>query len=44
MRHPLGWVNPTCGLKTRRWEEVEPALKNMVEMAKELRQKAGVGV
>ena len=34
----LLWVNPDCGLKTRRWEEVEPALKNMVEMAKELRE------
>jgi len=38
----LLWVNPDCGLKTRRWEEVIPALKNMVEMAKELRQEAGV--
>lgn len=27
------WVNPDCGLKTRRWEEVLPALKNMVEAA-----------
>lgn len=24
------WVNPDCGLKTRRPEEVEPALRNMV--------------
>ena len=24
------WINPDCGLKTRRWEEVRPALKNMV--------------
>ena len=24
------WVNPDCGLKTRRWEEVIPALKNLV--------------
>jgi 5-methyltetrahydropteroyltriglutamate--homocysteine methyltransferase len=31
------WVNPDCGLKTRRWEEVEPALANMVEAAKTLR-------
>jgi 5-methyltetrahydropteroyltriglutamate--homocysteine methyltransferase len=31
------WVNPDCGLKTRRWEEVTPALKNMVEAAKTLR-------
>ncbi len=31
------WVNPDCGLKTRRWEEVKPALANMVESAKQLR-------
>jgi 5-methyltetrahydropteroyltriglutamate--homocysteine methyltransferase len=31
------WVNPDCGLKTRQWHEVVPALKNMVEAAKELR-------
>ncbi|MDN6320852.1 MAG: 5-methyltetrahydropteroyltriglutamate--homocysteine S-methyltransferase [Marinobacter sp.] len=31
------WVNPDCGLKTRRWEEVAPALKAMVSAAKELR-------
>jgi 5-methyltetrahydropteroyltriglutamate--homocysteine methyltransferase len=28
------WVNPDCGLKTRRWEEVKPALENMVAAAK----------
>lgn len=33
------WVNPDCGLKTRRWQEVIPALKNMVEAAKILREK-----
>jgi 5-methyltetrahydropteroyltriglutamate--homocysteine methyltransferase len=33
------WVNPDCGLKTRGWEEVKPALKNMVEAAKTMRQK-----
>ncbi|MDO8827639.1 5-methyltetrahydropteroyltriglutamate--homocysteine S-methyltransferase [Methylophaga sp.] len=33
------WVNPDCGLKTRRWEEVEPALKAMVSAARSLRQK-----
>ncbi len=37
----LLWVNPDCGLKTRKWEEVIPALKNMVEMAKELREEYG---
>jgi len=24
------WINPDCGLKTRAWEEVRPALENMV--------------
>lgn len=32
------WVNPDCGLKTRRWEEVRPALVNMVAAAKRLRE------
>jgi 5-methyltetrahydropteroyltriglutamate--homocysteine methyltransferase len=31
------WVNPDCGLKTRRWEEVIPALRVMVEAARQLR-------
>ena len=31
------WVNPDCGLKTRQWEEVKPALTNMVEAARRLR-------
>lgn len=31
------WVNPDCGLKTRNWEEVLPALQNMVNAAKRLR-------
>ena len=30
-------VNPDCGLKTRRWEEVIPALRNMVEAARIVR-------
>jgi 5-methyltetrahydropteroyltriglutamate--homocysteine methyltransferase len=33
------WVNPDCGLKTRRWEEVVPALRNMVDAAKRMRAK-----
>lgn len=33
------WVNPDCGLKTRRWEEVKPALENMISVAKKMRQK-----
>lgn len=32
------WVNPDCGLKTRQWEEVRPALERMVEAARKLRQ------
>src|SRR5690606_21591068 len=31
------WVNPDCGLKTRQWSEVIPALTNMVSAAKKLR-------
>lgn len=31
------WINPDCGLKTRKWEEVTPALANMVEAAKKFR-------
>jgi 5-methyltetrahydropteroyltriglutamate--homocysteine methyltransferase len=31
------WVNPDCGLKTRRWEEVRSALKNMVVAAERRR-------
>ena len=31
------WVNPDCGLKTRQWAEVLPALSNMVAAAKTLR-------
>lgn len=42
-RVPAGrlWVNPDCGLKTRNWEEVIPALRNMVAAAKTLRSVAG---
>jgi 5-methyltetrahydropteroyltriglutamate--homocysteine methyltransferase len=32
------WVNPDCGLKTRKWEEVIPSLKAMVGAAQELRK------
>ncbi|MCE3232950.1 MAG: 5-methyltetrahydropteroyltriglutamate--homocysteine S-methyltransferase [Rickettsiaceae bacterium] len=32
------WVNPDCGLKTRGWKEVEPALVAMVESAKVVRK------
>ena len=36
------WVNPDCGLKTRRWEEVEPSLKHMISAAHRLREQASV--
>ncbi|KNA04237.1 hypothetical protein SOVF_201530 [Spinacia oleracea] len=32
------WVNPDCGLKTRKYGEVNPALANVVAAAKQLRQ------
>ncbi len=35
------WVNPDCGLKTRQWSEVIPALTHMVAAARRLREKAG---
>lgn len=31
------WVNPDCGLKTRRWEEVKPALCAMTDAARQMR-------
>ncbi len=34
------WVNPDCGLKTRNWAEVLPALRNMVAAAHSLRAAA----
>ena len=36
------WVNPDCGLKTRQWEEVKPAIANMVAAAKTLRKTVSV--
>jgi 5-methyltetrahydropteroyltriglutamate--homocysteine methyltransferase len=41
LRIPLErlWVNPDCGLKTRRWEEVKPAMENMIEAAHILRNR-----
>lgn len=32
------WVNPDCGLKTRGWDEVKPALENMITAAKKMRK------
>jgi 5-methyltetrahydropteroyltriglutamate--homocysteine methyltransferase len=34
------WVNPDCGLKTRAWDEVRPALVAMVAAARALRAAA----
>ena len=31
------WVNPDCGLKTRKWDEVKPAIDAMVAAARALR-------
>ena len=40
------WINPDCGLKTRDWSQVKPALKNMVKAVslcrKELMSKSNV--
>jgi 5-methyltetrahydropteroyltriglutamate--homocysteine methyltransferase len=35
------WINPDCGLKTRRWEEVIPALRVMVNAARDTRAALG---
>ncbi len=32
------WINPDCGLKTRKWEEVKPSLENMVKAVKIVRE------
>jgi 5-methyltetrahydropteroyltriglutamate--homocysteine methyltransferase len=31
------WINPDCGLKTRKWDEVKPSLLHMVEAVKIVR-------
>jgi len=36
------WVNPDCGLKTRKWPETKVALQNMVAAAKEVRERIHV--
>jgi 5-methyltetrahydropteroyltriglutamate--homocysteine methyltransferase len=38
------WVNPDCGLKTRKWPETKAALENMVEAANQARQQIEVAV
>jgi 5-methyltetrahydropteroyltriglutamate--homocysteine methyltransferase len=35
------WVNPDCGLKTRGWAEVKPALVSMVAAARAVRSRLG---
>lgn len=35
------WINPDCGLKTRRWPEVETALTHMMAAARRLRENRG---
>ena len=30
------WINPDCGLKTRKWDEVVPAIENMVIAARKI--------
>lgn len=37
------WVNPDCGLKTRRYEQVLPALDHLVTAARRLRTELGNG-
>jgi 5-methyltetrahydropteroyltriglutamate--homocysteine methyltransferase len=32
------WVNPDCGLKTRKWPETDAAMRNMIDAAKQLRK------
>ena len=36
------WVNPDCGLKTRKWPETKQALINMVQAARQLRKKTKI--
>ncbi|SKC99289.1 methionine synthase (B12-independent) [Chitinophaga ginsengisegetis] len=36
------WVNPDCGLKTRKWPETKVALSNMVRAAEVMREKASL--
>jgi len=32
------WVNPDCGLKTRKWAETDAAMRNMIDAARTLRR------
>ncbi len=33
------WINPDCGLKTRKWKEVKLSLQNMVQAVQTVREK-----
>lgn len=33
------WANPDCGLKTRSWDDVRPALANLVAAAEQVRER-----
>jgi 5-methyltetrahydropteroyltriglutamate--homocysteine methyltransferase len=35
------WVNPDCGLKTRGYDEVRAALRNLVAAARAVRERLG---
>ncbi len=37
------WVNPDCGLKTRGWDQVNPALENMIEATRRRRAVVSAG-
>ncbi|WP_214070374.1 5-methyltetrahydropteroyltriglutamate--homocysteine S-methyltransferase [Mucilaginibacter sp. dw_454] len=36
------WVNPDCGLKTRKWPETKAALENMVAAARQAREQISI--
>jgi len=36
------WVNPDCGLKTRKWPETEAALRYMISAAKLFRESVAI--
>ncbi len=36
------WINPDCGLKTRKWEEVIPSLKNMLTAVNNIRKENNI--
>ncbi|MCF2518581.1 5-methyltetrahydropteroyltriglutamate--homocysteine S-methyltransferase [Dyadobacter sp. CY351] len=38
------WVNPDCGLKTRKWPETKAALENMVAAARQAREQIAIEV